>query len=76
MLKGIVIPIEWDENGCVTAVALSTHTEDSYVIERFGKGRDLFEYLQSEVAVNGVVRRVSGAKHLRVTDFRLTKAWD
>ena len=35
--RGVIIPVEWDENGNVVAIAISTHGEEEYVIEEEGK---------------------------------------
>ena len=36
--RGVIITVEWDENGNVVAIGISTHDEDEYIIEDVGKG--------------------------------------
>jgi hypothetical protein len=44
-IKGIVIPVDWDEKGKVVTAAISTQTEDEYVIHKNYKGKELLDLL-------------------------------
>lgn len=70
-LQGVIIPVEWDEEGNVTTVSVSTFNEESYIVDHTEKGRDLIGFVQSEVEVTGFIDDVAGAKVVRVTDFSL-----
>jgi 5S rRNA maturation endonuclease (ribonuclease M5) len=53
---GIVVPADWDENGKVIAVAISTHEEEEYLIDdRDKKGKELREMMRQEVEITGVI---------------------
>jgi len=56
-IRGIVIPVDWDEKGSVVALAISTPDEDEYFIDRdHHKGKELLHFIQEDVEVSGVVR--------------------
>ena len=44
-IKGIVIPVDWDEKGKVVTAVISTHTEDEYLIHKNYKGKELLDLL-------------------------------
>ena len=33
-IQGIIVPADWDENGNVTAVAVSTYDDEEYLIDK------------------------------------------
>jgi len=70
-IKGIVIPVDWDEKGTVLAAALSTHHEEEYVIHRDSKGKKLMTYMQQEVKVKGVVRKSNNTKTITVNTYEV-----
>ena len=55
-IRGIVIPMDWDEKGKVVATAISTHTEEEYLIFNDYKGKELLHLIQEVVEISGVVR--------------------
>ena len=73
-VRGIVIPVDWDEKGKVIATALSTHTEDEYLIDHDYKGKELLHYIQEEVVVSGVARKHNGKKTITITKYSLKKS--
>lgn len=74
-LRGIVIPVDWDKKGKVVTAALSTHTEDEYLIDHDYKGEELLHYIQEEVEVSGVVRETRNNKIITVRKYILKKPW-
>lgn len=73
-VRGIVIPVDWDEKGKVIAAALSTHTEDEYLIDHDYKGKELLHYIQEEVEVSGVARKHNGKKTITITKYNLKRS--
>jgi len=65
-VKGIVVPVNWDEKGNVVAAAISTHDEDEYLIDSNYKGKELLDLLQEEVQATGLVRELDGKKFFTV----------
>jgi hypothetical protein len=66
-VRGIVIPVEWDEKGMAIAVALSTHTEDEYLIDPNYMGKELLRYVQEDVEVSGMAKENKDKKTKLIT---------
>ena len=76
-IKGIVIPVDWDEKGSVVALSISTPNEDEYLIDKDHlKGKELLHLIQEEVEVSGIVREDEDKKIIAVEKYILKKAWD
>jgi len=69
-IKGIVIPVDWDEMGNVVAIALSTNDEKEYLIEDKGKGGELKRFLREEIEINGILCYEKEIKMIRVTTYK------
>ncbi|UCD87227.1 MAG: hypothetical protein JSV01_05555 [Desulfobacterales bacterium] len=54
-IRGILVPADWDEEGNVLAVAVSTLTENEFVIEPDSKGQELLKLLRKDIEVTGLV---------------------
>lgn len=53
-LKGIVTPIEWDDKGRVSAVALFATDDEEYLIEN---GDKFLDFAQKCIEATGLVKR-------------------
>ena len=53
-LKGIVTPIQWDEDDQVSAVALFATDDEEYLIEN---GEKFVDLIQKSIAATGRVKR-------------------
>jgi 5S rRNA maturation endonuclease (ribonuclease M5) len=56
-LQGIIILVDWDENGNVTAVAVSTYDEEEYLIDNQEKGEELLCTSRGRLAEKSEKRR-------------------
>jgi hypothetical protein len=54
-LTGIVIPVDWNDDQEVIAVALATADEKEYQISGNRKGKELLSFLQQQVEVTGTL---------------------
>jgi hypothetical protein len=72
-IRGIVIPVEWDERGNVISVAISSQDEDEYLIENQEKGRELRAFSREEVEVFGVLTEEGDRKRIKVKRYNLKK---
>lgn len=71
-VRGIVIPVDWDEEGNTLVAAISGSNEQEYVIEQDKKGKELLEFIRHEIEVSGVVRNaIKGRKTITVRSYRL-----
>jgi hypothetical protein len=71
-LRGIVIPIEWDSEGNVLAVALSSFDEINYMVETNPNDMEFLNYLQKEVEVTGIIGVKDGQKTILAHSFLST----
>jgi uncharacterized membrane protein YcgQ (UPF0703/DUF1980 family) len=70
-IKGFVTPEEWDNDDNVIAIGISTD-DDDYVVELNKMGEELFDFLDDDVEVNGIVREgKDGTKHIRITGYEV-----
>lgn len=74
IIRGVVIPVDWDEQGNVVAIAVSSHDEKEYLVERGGKGSELLAYVRKEVEVDGAVKEEDNKQLIKVKKYRLKKA--
>jgi hypothetical protein len=56
-VTGIVVPVDWDDKGAPTAVALLTPGGNDYYIEPDDNGNALLELVTKEVDVQGEVKK-------------------
>ena len=75
-IRGIVTPVDWDEKGNVVATAISTHTEEEYLVINDSKGKELLNLIQKAVEVSGLVTELVGIKITTVkhiTNWKINK---
>ncbi len=73
-ISGIVTAAAWDKDATVTAVSISTHDEQEYLISSRGKGKELLKLVQKEVELTGSVRkREDGTQVLTVRSYRVVE---
>lgn len=72
-IKGIVIPVEWDQKGNPVSVAIATHKEEEYLVSNDSKGKDLFNFIREGVEVTGLVKEIAGVKIIKVQDIARRK---
>lgn len=54
---GIIVPIEWDEDGTPIAIALATEDEQEYrIVEADSKARALRKLLRKRVRIKGTIK--------------------
>ena len=71
-LRGIVIPIDWDSEGNVLAVALSSYDESNYIVETNPNDMEFLNYLQKEVEITGTIGVKDGQKMILAHSFLST----
>ena len=76
-VRGIVIPVDWDDEGNALAAAISSPDEQEYLIELDAKGKELVGLMRQEIEVRGVVKKgIKGRKTVTVRNYRLKKEGD
>lgn len=72
-IRGIVLPVVWDERGNGVDFAILTHDEDEYRISKNEKGRDLMAHARKEVEVSGLVSGDRNRKTISVRKYSLKR---
>jgi len=70
IIRGIVIPADWDERGNVVAIAVSTYDEVEYLIENDEKGKELKAFIREEVEVSGTLREEKNRLIMKIKGYR------
>jgi len=71
-VRGLVIPVDWDDKGNVTATAISTHLEEEYLVDQDAWGEALLAFLRQRVKVSGsVALKKDGKKVITVKKYEL-----
>jgi len=71
-VRGLVIPVDWDDRGNVIAAAISTHLEEEYLVEQNAWGEALLAFLRQRVKVSGsIVLKEDGKKFITVKKYEV-----
>ena len=74
ILRGIILPSQWDKTGKVVRISLNTYDEKEYIIDHSGRGRELRHYLKKMIEVDGkVFQRLSGSLYIKVDSFSVVE---
>lgn len=73
-IRGIIVPVKWDENGNVAGYGIETFDEDFYLIEGSPKVGRLKQLMREEVELGGDIHQISGKKIIIVRDIRILNA--
>ena len=72
---GVIIPVEWDEDGNITAIAIATEDEKEYRISYANrKGKAIRKLLRKRVRIKGEIEPSPQPRHqavLLVESFKL-----
>jgi len=72
-LRGVIIPVDWDEAGNVTATGLATDQEEEYLITTYNNALDFFSILQEAVEIQGIDISEGPRKSVLVKKFKRLK---
>jgi hypothetical protein len=75
-IRGLIIPVRWDERGTVTGIAVSAFNEKEYVVSGEARGEELLAFLRLEVEVHGVLVEEGNHQEIKVMDYRLISGFD
>jgi hypothetical protein len=71
VIRGVIIPAGWDEEGNIIAVAISAQDEIEYQVEMAAKGQELMRLVNKEVTVSGEVAEKENKKSITVSNYNL-----
>ena len=72
-IKGIIVPVDWDEKGNVIGAAISCQDEVEYRIDNNKKGSELLSLVQEEVEATGILSEKGDRKVITVTEYQISK---
>ena len=62
-IKGVLLPVKWDDNGSVQEIALYANDENEYIIVKNIKSKEMVKMLRQQVELYGMVQFKDG-KHI------------
>ncbi|MEW6666204.1 MAG: hypothetical protein AB1512_13425 [Thermodesulfobacteriota bacterium] len=69
-VRGLILPVEWDEHDNVVAVVIETADEESFIVETDKKGRELLQFIHHEVEATGTTREAEyGNVYIKVKTY-------
>ena len=69
IIRGLIIPSGWDEEGNVTNIAVSAFDESVYHIVKDEKGNQLIPFIRKEVEIVGLTKLEDGINKIKVDRF-------
>lgn len=73
-VKGILIPVKWDNKGNVVSVAIAADDEREYLVEEPEMAGKLKGRLRQVIEVSGVVKRARGKNIIKIKQWRCQNA--
>jgi hypothetical protein len=72
-VRGILIAVDWDENGNTLAAAVFDRDEEEYLVHLDAKGKELLGFIRREVEAVGKVRKTTkGRNTITVESYAVT----
>lgn len=69
---GLIVPVDWDGQGNITGVGISTPFEEEYRIAPDHRGEELLGFLRERVKASGVIRLdPQGRKVMMVETYQI-----
>jgi hypothetical protein len=73
-IRGLIVPMDWDDRGNITGVAISTPFEEEYRIELDQRGEELLAFVRARVTATGVVTLdAQGRKVIMVESYQIVE---
>ena len=69
-IRGIIVPVKWDERGDIAGLGIETFDEDFFLIDQQSHSYDLTVLIQESVELGGELARESGNKIISVIEVR------
>ena len=73
-IRGIILPADWDEEGNIIKVLLSTPEEEEYLLLTDFKKEDLLTYLRKTVEVTGSITADGKKQNIIVETFSVKES--
>ena len=70
-ISGIILPVEWDEAGNVTGLALHAYDEEKYQIDNLNERHELLSLLRARLKVTGVLKRDETGNRFAIKGYKI-----
>ena len=72
-ITGFVVPVDWDEHGTVVVISIVTNSFEKYILADDKKGKELVNFIDEEVRVEGVVtgEDLAGNKIIEIMNYKV-----
>jgi hypothetical protein len=71
--KGLIVPVDWNEDGVAVSFAGSTFDEDEYLLDTGFSREEMMVLIREEVEVSGELRIENGKKTITVSQITTKK---
>jgi hypothetical protein len=68
-IKGVLLPVKWDDNGSVQDIALYANDENEYIIVKNIKSKEMVKMLRQQVELYGMVQFKNGKNIILVEKY-------
>ncbi len=72
-VKGLLVPVEWDQDGQITAIALSMSNERELLIEPSETSSELMAILRRSVRLKGQISHQKEQSSIAVHEYQLLR---
>jgi hypothetical protein len=71
-LRGLILPVDWDERGTIRSIAVSTNSEEEYIVDENPLADELLAFVRLRAKVKGFVREgENGKKIITVKNYEV-----
>jgi len=63
-LRGLILPVDWDERGTIRSIAVSTNSEEEYLVDENPLADELLAFVRLRAKVRGFVRESENGKKI------------
>ena len=67
-VSGLITPMDWDDRGNITGVAISTSSEEEYRIQLDRQGEELLCFVRERVKASGFVKLDTRGRKVMMID--------
>lgn len=73
VVKGVILPADWDMKGNIKAVSISATDEAEYLVENHGKGSELIALINKEIEARGKTWEDGRSRVIEVITYNIVE---
>jgi hypothetical protein len=71
IIRGVIIPADWDSDGRVLAVSISAFDENEYSVIDDDNGRELLAFVRETVIAEGLVSKTGEVIRIQIKRYKI-----